>query len=61
MENIYSSNSAGLPGLALIGIGTFLKVQTFLPETLSGWLMAGSYAGAIVYYAIKIYNEYKSK
>lgn len=60
MENIYNS-SAGIPGLVLIGIGTFLQVHPFLPETLSGWCMVASYSSAVVYYLFKIYNEYKSK
>lgn len=58
-----NSNGAGLPGIFFIGLGTFLKVQPpkFFPETLSEWFMIASYAIAIVYYAIKINNEYKQK
>ena len=58
-----NSNGAGLPGIFFIGLGTFLQVQppAFMPETLRDWFMLASYASAIVYYAIKINNEYKQK
>ena len=58
-----NSNGAGLPGIFFIGLGTFLQVlpPRFLPETLAGWFMLGSYASAIIYYGIKINNETTKK
>lgn len=56
------NSNMGIPGLVLLGIGTFLKMAPgFMPANLQGWLMSASYAAAIIYYLFKIISEYKNR
>jgi hypothetical protein len=47
----------GMPGLTMIFLGFFFKVS--IPTTLGGWLSIASLSLSCIYYAYKIYTDYK--